>query len=773
MRPLKILEFIKILYLVVLILTEHRPMSYNALFALLFLIFLPLSVVSQSLSKSDYKITVSKDSTNQELHREIDSLAAHASEEYYKRNYNKAILYGELGIELNNKLKDREIYFHLNSIVGNTYIRLNDTLMAREIFEASREAAALHEDSTALCGVNIDLGNIYSQQEQYDKAITIFKNTIPLAQKLKDTARLFILHYNTQELYLKKNEPIEAAYHINKAEYYLQFFPEKKSYHAAFEVSKGRHLFLQGKYDAAIEKLKEAIALSKEINFMDGIMDGYSFYIEALEQKEDYKLLNLVNKELNFYEEQQFTSMKDEAVNVATAQIKLREYEKELKATELQNQLSQQKADRNKIFLIAVSAVATILGIYLLTVLIYYRKRKKYVERLKKKNRQYLEAKEESEAMAKSKTKFFSTVSHELRTPLYGVIGLSTILLEDKSLKNHEDDLKSLKFSADYLLALINDVLQLNKIDSNTIVNEEVDFSLRNLVNTIVTTFSYIIDQNNNKIQIHIDDAIPLFIRGSSIMLSQILMNLVGNAVKFTENGTIDITAKIKSENNTAYMFAFYISDNGIGIPKDKHETIFDEFSQIHTKKYNDPGTGLGLPIVKKLLMAAKSDISIESSLGKGATFHFELEFLKTDQQAEEKPVLPLDKYLIQNKKILVVDDNKINQKITEKILKNHGMKPTMAANGEEAVTLVKTIDFDAILMDLNMPVLDGFEATSQIRAFDQNIPIIALTAVEVDEVYAKIVDVGMNDIIVKPYDVEKFLQCITNNISTDDCLKS
>jgi len=740
-------------------------MSYNVLFALLILIVLPYSVVSQSLSNGDYKITISRDSTNQELHREIDSLATHASDEYYKRNYNKAILYGELGIELNNKLKDRDIYFHLNSIVGNTYIRLNDTLMAREIFEASREVAEVHKDSTALCGVNIDLGNIYSQQERYDKAITTFKNTIPLAQKLKDTARLFILHYNTQELYLKTNEPIEAAYHVNKAEYYLQFFPEKKSYRAAFEVSKGRLLFLQGNYNAAIDKLKDAIALSKEINFMDGIMDGYSFYIEALEQKQEYKLLSLVNKELNFYEELQFKSMKDEAVKVATAQIKLREYEKELKATELQNELSQQKADRNKIFLIAVSAVASILGVYLLTVLFYYRKRKKYVERLKKKNRQYLEAKEESEAMARAKTKFFSTVSHELRTPLYGVIGLSTILLEDKSLKNHEKDLKSLKFSADYLLALINDVLQLNKIDSKDINQEDIYFNLRELIDTIIASFTYMSHQNNNKILVEIDNEISQALSGNPVRLSQILMNLVGNASKFTENGTIYITASMVKEVKEIQSIQFTIKDTGIGIAEEKQTEIFNEFSQIENANYNYQGTGLGLPIVKKLLHLSDSKIALKSELGVGSEFTFQLSFKKVEKAAAKNADEILDDILLKNKNILIVEDNRINQTVTKKILERHGIHCDIAENGQIAVDKASNGNYNLILMDLNMPVMDGFEATKQIRKFNQNIPIVALTAVEVEDVRNKIFEHGMNDIVVKPYDVNQFIQIILKNL--------
>ena len=217
----------------------------------------------------------------------------------------------------------------------------------------------------------------------------------------------------------------------------------------------------------------------------------------------------------------------------------------------------------------------------------------------------------------------------------------------------HEKDLKLLKFSADYLLALINDVLQINKIDSKKIDEESSLFNLRELIETITSSFEYMRIQNDNLISINISDDIPELIKGNSVRLSQILMNLISNACKFTENGNVFVKAEVLSLKNKETSIKFTIKDTGIGIAKNKQESIFDEFSQVDSHNYQGNGSGLGLPIVKKLLAASNSDITLESELGKGSTFHFIVAFEKQkgirtqslpDLSALNKmPVLDLD----------------------------------------------------------------------------------------------------------------------------------
>ena len=401
-----------------------------------------------------------------------------------------------------------------------------------------------------------------------------------------------------------------------------------------------------------------------------------------------------------------------------------------------------------------------------------YRKRKELVKELKIKNKEYLKAKEHSEKLSKAKSKFFSTVSHELRTPLYGVIGLSTILLEDESLIKHENDLKSLKFSADYLLALINDVLHINKIDSNGLEDEHTSFNIRDLIKKISSSFEYMRLQNKNRIHIHISEQVPNLILGNSVRLSQVLMNLIGNACKFTEDGDIYIIAETIATTNTNTTIKFYVKDTGIGIPNNKLESIFDEFSQADSIDYKYQGTGLGLPIVKKLLAMSDSEIQVESDPGKGSLFSFSLTFEITEQIEKKKDISLMDTTTLNGKKILIVEDNRINQMVTKKILQKSNTICSIAENGEEAIRMVKESDYDLILMDINMPKKNGMEATKEIRTFNTNIPILALTAVEVEEMRQQIYESGMNDIIVKPYDINKFTQTLLKNLSQSEVPK-
>ncbi|HBL80785.1 MAG TPA: hypothetical protein DDZ79_13115 [Aequorivita sp.] len=409
------------------------------------------------------------------------------------------------------------------------------------------------------------------------------------------------------------------------------------------------------------------------------------------------------------------------------------------------------------------------MGIFLVILYISHRGRKKLTLTLKEKNQQYLKAKQKSEKLALAKSKFFSTVSHELRTPLYGVIGLSSVLLEDESLKSHRADLKNLKFSADYLLALINDVLQISKLESNTLEEMRVPFDLRELTQSIVSSFQYALVQNKNTLHVNISDNIPNTIIGDRVRLSQILMNLVGNAIKFTTNGNIYITAQEKSISENGVDIQFSIEDNGIGIPKGKQKAIFEEFQQVDSENFKIQGTGLGLTIVKKLLEASNSSIKLKSEPGKGSTFSFTLKFEIMKHLLQDK-VLG-DNNILTGKRILVVDDNRINQIVTKKILENNGMIAVIAENGDTAIAKLQTEMIDLVLMDINMPGKDGIETTQEIRKFDQITPIVALTAIEVEEMRTRIETSGMNDIIVKPYDTDKFLKIILSNLVDEEDL--
>lgn len=402
-----------------------------------------------------------------------------------------------------------------------------------------------------------------------------------------------------------------------------------------------------------------------------------------------------------------------------------------------------------------------ILGCGFIGFLIYLaRRRSSFINSLKQKLL-VEKAKMESERLAQVKRSFFSTVSHELRTPLYGVISLSNILLEKNKDKDNLQDLESLKFSADYLLALVNDVLQLNKIDSAKQLDIHQDvFSVVELLDNITSSFEYIKIQNNNQIKSLYSSHLPHLVKGNSTRLSQILMNLIGNAYKFTEDGTIIIKVDTTVENSNVTL-EFSIEDHGQGIAQNKIQQIFEEFAQGESINKTYQGTGLGLPKVRKLLHTEGSKIRVESQMGEGSKFSFKMNYVIIQEKATAEPSIKKEQKIFDIKeltglKILVVEDNKINQMVTRKILEKDKVICDITDNGSIAVEKTQTNSFDLILMDINMPVMDGLKATRAIREFS-DVPIIALTAIELGEMQEKIYNCGMNDITVKPYDVRSF----------------
>lgn len=468
---------------------------------------------------------------------------------------------------------------------------------------------------------------------------------------------------------------------------------------------------------------------------------------------------------------QKYANINDEVLVTKQSQklaasLLLKEYKKNLEKNELSNQL-QTALVKSQNYWNRFLSIITISSILLIVFLFrHYRTRQLYIQKLKAKNQEYLHAKNESEELAKAKITFFSTVSHELRTPLYGVIGLSSALMDDPKLKSHEEDLQSLKFSADYLLALINDVLQINKIDSKTLDEHLEEIDIREFITNISSSFEFMCIENSNKIHITIDSKLPKIITANTTRLSQILINLIGNACKFTQAGDIYINLEEKKRLDDQVCILFTIKDNGIGIPPENHLSIFNEFSQVGSNGYTYQGTGLGLPIVKKLLDLSNTKIHLTSKLNEGTTFSFILSFTFTDQVTPtQRSIIWANPDALKGKKILIVDDNYINQLVTKKILKKFEVLCTIANNGQEAIDIVRISSFDLILMDINMPVKDGLTATQEIRGFNEFVPIVALTAVEVREMRCKIYEAGLTDIIVKPYDIEQFKQTILRNI--------
>ena len=368
-------------------------------------------------------------------------------------------------------------------------------------------------------------------------------------------------------------------------------------------------------------------------------------------------------------------------------------------------------------------------------------------------------SKEHAEELVKFKDRFLSNMSHEIRTPMNAIIGFTKVISKTELTEKQREYLSAIKMSGDSLIVLINDILDLAKVDAGKMSFENVPFKMALSISAMLHLFEIKIQEKNLTLIKEYDDKIPSVLLGDSLRLHQIILNLLSNAVKFTNDGKITVSVRLVSEDEEQAVIAFSVADTGMGIADDKLEKIFENFQQATSGTSRlFGGTGLGLAIVKQLVEAQGGTVSVKSKVNEGSVFSFTLQFQKTNAETEpETEMLKLNAE-IKNIKVLVVEDIPLNQLLMKTILEDFGFEPQIAGNGKIAVEKLETGSYDVILMDLQMPEMNGFEATRHIRSIlKSDIPIIALTADVTTVDLAKCRAVGMNDYIPKPVD-EKLL---------------
>lgn len=364
-----------------------------------------------------------------------------------------------------------------------------------------------------------------------------------------------------------------------------------------------------------------------------------------------------------------------------------------------------------------------------------------------------------AENAVKAKQQFLSNMSHEIRTPMNAIIGFTKVVLKTDLSAKQREYLSAIKMSGDALIVLINDILDLAKVDAGKMIFEKVPFKLQQSIKAMLHVFETKIQENNLELVTQYDKNIPEVLLGDPVRLHQIILNLVSNATKFTTNGTITVSVNLLKEDDEKVTVEFEVADTGIGISEEKLDGIFENFQQASSntsRLYG--GTGLGLAIVKQLVEPQGGTIRVKSKVDEGSSFSFILDFSKTNDEAEiDTEIIEIDPEN-KNIKILVVEDMALNQLLMKTILDDFGFERDIAENGQIAINKLKTKSYDIVLMDLQMPVMNGFEATNYIRkAMNSKIPIIALTADVTTVDLSKCKAVGMDDYISKPVD-EKLL---------------
>ncbi len=725
--------------------------------SILFLL-ISLNIYSQNSISEDPEI----------LQNNIDYSISQSEKDIANYNYFEAQKKLDEALDIAEKGHIKKSIGFIYTLKGKLELIIEEQDKAIQSISRAIEVQHLINDNTNLGKSYKIFGDIYVSKKKYHLALdsyTAAKSKFQKENLDKDLAETLLSEGKTYILlnnHRKARKLIEQSVVLSKKGNYSKILSNGL-------ITQGKLYTILRDDQKALDLTNEGIQLALENKYINIINDGYLALSIINENIEDYKTSNIYLKKYNklsdslrIFKQANLTTEKRTEVLMNDQSEKLKETEKELGEEKDKNDLGT---------LISILSVALITILSLLTLSLYKNNniRLKTNNMLHKKNGELIIAKEKAELASKTKANFLSTVTHELRTPLYAVTGLSNMLLDENPKPEQVQHLKSLKFSGDYLLTFINDILQINKIEANKVDIEPESFNLKKKISNIILSLKNSALDNNIKIHFEYDNDLPENFMADQLKISQILINLIGNSIKFTKDGDIWIRVyKIEEEDNI-YSLRFEVEDNGIGITKEKQEHMFESFSQGSiqiNRKYG--GTGLGLSIVKGLIDILKGKIYLKSILGKGTTFFFEIpvEYVKDEEVKKKKKELfkgDVDELDLTKVKILVVEDNKINQMITKKILAKMNLYCEIVDNGEGAVELIKTNTYDIILMDIHMPGISGMETTKRVRAFDKKLTIFALTAVTIEDKMHEFDEAGFTGIIPKPFKQEEFEKKLYN----------
>ena len=636
---------------------------------------------------------------------------------------NKALYYYTEGIKYALKVNDVQQIEYLYNNTGNLYFfRLNNPKKGLEYYLKCYKYSKLYGDVLDIAFTELNIADVYFKLEQYEESKKFLDKILPTL-KSRDDFEMYITYYT-----------LLGNYHSNKNE----------------------NLAAERCYSFVLERLKENKVEFFKPNELEIYDEIYRFYKKTHNESKALLYLEKHNKlqdELELKQRSQDIKFAGVSIDVLEMNNRIQKIASEKKVQD-QKMIASSNLVKMSLFF------AGILLIFLIYIFKNYLEYRELNKKLNISNEQLKIANQKSEEASVLKSQFLSNVSHELRTPLYGVIGMADIIeSEHKELKENEY-FKALKFSSNYLLSLINDVLNVYKIEDEKFELKFENVEIRDEIQVIKQSLKIIAKSNHNEIVLDFDDSVPQFIKTDLTRFSQILINLISNSLKFTKNGKVEIKLNLIQENNLPFI-KISVIDNGIGIPEEYLDKIFDKFVQLDVQLQEQyKGTGLGLSIVKRLVELFNGTIEVESVIQEGTTFTIKLPYVKSDIESVLHEDYIKSKTHITNLNILVVEDNKINQMVTKKLLEKYNHKCIIAENGQEAIDIVKTMPFDLILMDIHMPILNGLDTSKAIRVLGITTPIIALTASDRNEVLDEVQSNGISDILVKPFEL-KDLQLI------------
>ena len=669
----------------------------------------------------------------------------------------ESLLYSQQLLEYALKRNKYDMAAASYNIIGLNFEEFGDLKKSIQYYNSGVSYAQLAKNDTIENYLYNNIGNLYYfRLKDSKKGLYYYQKSYELSKRLDAPRDIAFAEINLADVYLELNE-------FDKGKYYLQLV-EKKMSPDDYEMGMsyyslmGYYYEMQGDFVNAEKNYLKCISDFQHQEFeyhkshqMDIYAMIYAFYKK---NKKTEQALYYLEKHDQLQDEL-FSKERNIEIKMAGGDIEALEYKYKVQQIETEKKIQQQKmkaANRfNKVVLWFLGFVIIFL-IFIFKGFVNYRTLSK---KLSDYNFQLQVAREKSEEATRLKTQFLSNVSHELRTPLYGVIGMAEILESEHKEIKKSPYFNALKFSSHYLLTLINDVLNVYKIEDNDIEFNYENINVREEIGHIKESMNVIAKSNKNEIIVSIADDVPQYIKTDLTRFSQILINLASNSLKFTKNGKVTISLSLDKVNDNSFL-KLEVLDTGIGIPEEYIDKIFEKFVQVDVNLQEQyKGTGLGLSIVKRLVELFKGSISVESKINEGSKFTVMFPHIPADEIVASDQLKTHSQKKLKNLNILVVEDNKINQMVTKKLLEKNGHSYQMAENGLEALQLVEQNTFDIILMDINMPVMNGIEASIKMRNLGIKTPIIALTASDKENILKEILEKknGLTDVLVKPFE--------------------
>ncbi|UOK41568.1 MULTISPECIES: ATP-binding response regulator [Flavobacterium] len=718
-------------------------MSKNILkFSLLFILLAFQGALAQSESVS---------------HKSISKLLSKSAEHFNNLENGKSLSYAKKALNEASKIEDNQLVAKAYNLIGLNFEEFSDYDKAAGYYSKGLKFANLTTNDSLKGWLHNNLGNLYCYRKiNFDKGIASYKRALFYKQKIKDSTEIMFTNLNIASAYFAKEDYVSGFPYLKLAEPFVKKLNIMEST-LAMNSMYGSYFTFKNEYAKAESSFKEALKVCQtndveilETNVAELYGDISKYYLKI----KDYKNAYLYLEKHNTLEEKIYNEARADEVKIAGSHIEVDEYKREIDKIENEKLVQMSRLQHTRLIVVMFIFIFFILLLLVYTLYKNNQLRKKTNKKLKLANDELMIAKEQAEEASLLKSQFISTITHELRTPLYGVVGITDMIADEHRELKNSTYLKSLKFSAKYLLSLVNDILQVYKIEEKKIVLENSIFNLSDELNSIVDSLQFLAIKNNNQLLLEVDDSIPEFIITDKVRLSQIFMNLVSNSLKFTKDGEVKICAKLERYEASYCFITFKVIDDGIGIAKEHQKKIFEKFVQIERKEDDYQGTGLGLSIVKQLISLFGSEIHCESEENLGTQMIFTIGF-DTDENHRNDLLknLEVDFSEEHTYKVLVVEDNKINQIVTKKILDIRHFESVIVDDGYEAIKILENNTFDVILMDINMPKINGFDTSKLIRKMGINTPIIAVTAFDKQEIMEQIVASKMNEVIVKPFD--------------------